>query len=230
MCRRMPMLWMIGLIVVGVILIHRARRARSIERVVHTEQIHEGLDTAATLRGMTHSPTPEKSWVTEGDQSDATTRLIVGRTHKPAVNEKEALHDARRDVQSRVLSAFDDAIHPSHLDSNALRDRVAADVSTGRFEIDRVAEKFDRPYGQVWTESVLVDLSPDKLNPVVTEYRRELQQNRDHVRSHWIGLGAITVLVLFGYTLSNAITRGYFTGRLRIMALLVVALGAAALI
>lgn len=231
MCRRMPLLLMMGLVVMGVMMIHHIRRSRPVVTASRIEDVDPGPDAAATLREMTHAATPEKSWVREGgDQSDADAKLIVGRTRKPAVNEKEALHEARQDVEGRVLAAVDDAIHPSPLDEKVLRRRVASDVAAGRFEIDRVGETFERPYGQVWTETVLVDLSPNKLNPIIAEYRHELQNNRNRVRAHWVGLVAITVMVLFGYTLSDAITRGYFTGRLRMMALLIVALGAAALI
>ena len=237
MCRRMPLFCLIGLVVAGVIIIHhvRAHHVMSIVRVDRIADIRDDVrgstpDAAATLREMTHAPTPEKSWVTAGDQSDFETRLIVGHTRKPAVSEQEALREARKDVENRVAAAVYDAVRPNRFDSHVLRVRVASDVAAGRFEVDRVAAKFDRPYGQVWTEAVLVDLSPDKLNPAVAQYRRDLQQNRNQVRGHWVGLAAITVMVLFGYTLSNAITRGYFTGRLRMMSLLIVVLGAAALI
>lgn len=235
MCRRMPMLCMMGLVIGGVVIIHhvRAGNSRRIPRVARFENIEpipSTHDAAVTLREMTHAPTPEKSWVTGGDQSDFDTRLIVGHTRKPAVNEAEALREARKDVENRVAATIGEALRPDSFDSHVLRVRIAADVAAGRFEVDRFAEKFDRPYGQVWTEAVLVDLSPDKLNPALDRYRQDLQHNRNQVRSHWVGLAAITLLVLFGYTLSNAITRGYFTGRLRMMALLVVALGAVALI
>lgn len=232
MCRRMPLLCMIGIVVGAVAVIHhlRADRARESMQAATVEPTSTQRDAATTLREMTHAPTPEKSWVIDGDQIDAETHLIVGHTRKPAVNESEALRDARRDVENRVLTAVNGAMHPNRVDLAMLRDRVVHDVSTGRFEIDRVAEKFNRPYGQVWTEAVLVDISPDKLNPALDQYRHDLQQNRNRVRGHWVGFAAIIVLALFGYTLSNAITRGYFTGRLRLMALLVVVLGAAALI
>jgi hypothetical protein len=226
---------MIGIVVLAVVVIHHLRtgNSRRIARVASIDNIDpipKTHDAAITLREMTHAPTPEKSWVTEGDQSDGDMKLIVGHTPKPAVTEAEALREARKDVENRVAATVSDALRPDSFDSHVLRVRIAADVAAGRFEVDRYAEKFDRPYGQLWTEAVLVDLSPDKLNPAIAQYRQDLQLNRNRVRGHWVGLAAITLLVLFGYTLSNAITRGYFTGRLRLMALLVVVLGAAALI
>src|SRR5665213_446034 len=124
MCRRMPLLLMIGLVVAGGMMIHYIRRSRSVVSVTRIADFNAGPDAAATLRAMTHAPTPEKSWVTGGDQSDFDTRLIVGRTRKPAVSEQEALHEARQDAGSRVLAAVDDAIHPSRLDASVLRDRV----------------------------------------------------------------------------------------------------------
>jgi hypothetical protein len=168
--------------------------------------------------------------VSEGDQSTRDTRFIVGRTRKPAVTEIEAMQEARLDTIVRVVDAIENVMKPNRSDEKVLVDRVTADVLAGRFELDRVAEKFERPYGNVWTEAVLIDLSPDKMKPAVADYRHQLTMSRNNVRTHWVGLGAIAVLALFGYTLSNAITRGYFTGRLRVMAVLVVALGAAALI
>jgi len=226
MCRRIPCLLIAAIVVAVVVTLHHARQARTMRAAVVDMQ----RDPAVALRQMSHASTPDKQWITDGDQSDFGTRLIVGHSRKPATSEQEALRDARGDVEPRVLAIVDDQIGARREDRGFLAERVASDVRAGRFEVDRIAEKFDRPYGRVWTESVLVDLSSDKLQPVIAGYQQELRSHRNKVDARWAGFAALATLILCGYGLSNMLTRGYFTGRLRIMTLVVLVLGAVALI
>jgi len=132
MCRRMPLLLMMGLLVAAVVIVHHLRQHRT-QLTARVVEASDRPDAAIALRTLTHSPTPEKSWVTEGDQSNAETRLLVGRTRKPGVTEDEALRDARHDVESRVRAVVADAMHPSRLDAEYHAQRIPKDVSGGRF-------------------------------------------------------------------------------------------------
>jgi hypothetical protein len=226
MCRRMPFLCVLAVVVAAVVFIHHARQLK-IDGVAATPLER---DPAIALREMSHASTPDKRWLTDDDQADGDTRLIVGHSRKPATSEQEALRDARRDVQSHVHEIVNDEIGSARLNHAYLAARVSTDVMTGRFEVDRIAEKFDRPYGRVWTESVLVDFSPEKLQPALAGYQQEYQSHQKAIHARWVGFAALSILVLFGYGLSNMLTRGYFTGWLRIMTLVVLVLGAFALI
>jgi hypothetical protein len=226
MCRRIPCLLIVAIVVAVVVTLHHARQSHTTRTVAVDMQ----RDPAVALRQMTHTSAPDKQWITAGDQSDFHTRLLVGRSRKPATSEQEALRDARRDVESRVLAVVDNQIVARREDRGFLAERVASDVFAGRFEVDRIAEKFNRPYGRVWTESVLVDLSPGKLQPAIAGYQQEIRSHRNKVHARWAGFAALAALIMLGYGLSNMLTRGYFTGRLRIMTLVVLVLGAFALI
>ena len=115
-------------------------------------------------------------------------------------------------------------LRASQLDREWIEDRVILDVHDGRLEADRFTEEFNRPYGQVWTESVLLDVSPDSLDSFVTaDYRAELSRQHASRPAGILPPGRSSILLTgLLYILLNIATKGYFTLRLRLAAAAIV--------
>jgi len=81
---------------------------------------------------------------------------------------------------------------------------------------DRFAQKLKRPYGDIWTEHILIDASPKKLQIMASRINKiphAQQLNRLSKIGSIIGL---IVLILVVYLFLNMATKGYYTWSLRI--------------
>jgi hypothetical protein len=194
--------------------------------VAATAHAADKPDAASVFRsleeGNSGAARPGKPWLDNfaGFVADHPGSWVVGRSHDPCLSEAEAAQAARADATAEFFSLISSRLHNS-LNENALRRRLEADIAAGKLQADQLVERFDRPYGAVWAESVLLDASPKRLEPLIAGYERTFrdQQRRLHIwRAAAVGSAAVAwVLYLF----LNSATRGYFTIRLRIAAALV---------
>ena len=190
-------------------------------------------DIAVQLRALTGTTRPSKMWA--DDFATFVTshpgQWVVGHCGEPCLSESEAGQQARTDAVKYVWPLIAGRMQRSSVDAEWLRGRVTADVVAGRLDADSLAEEFHRPYGTVWTESVLLNISADRLDALVNSY----QIDGGKWRSHQIGkLPKAVVAGLVGvwltYLFLNVVTKGYFTIRLRLAAALATVLGVAMLI
>ena len=224
MKKALKRIFVVGVVVLMVIFVtarHRARMLRSGSIVQSVDQPDEAdRDVAAVLRGMGPSgqPGPEdKLWVTRFAafvNEHSGRRWVVGRSQAPCLSEAEAAEQARANATAKVFPIVVERVNVRRFDAAWLRDQVAHDIRDGHLDADRCAEQFSRPYGQVWTESVLVDVSPDRLDPFVRRYAMELRARRNRHVGHMVAAVVITGALWTAYLLINSITRGYFTTRL----------------
>ena len=145
----------------------------------------------------------EKPWVEAFDVFISTRpsrRLIVGYSEKFVSSEEAARRLAMNDARSksRVAAGGSGAV-------------ATADES---HVIDRFAQKLSRPYGDVWREAVLLDVSGARMAPAIARAKRQTM----HVREHRISV-AMSLLILFGVTMVlcmilNLLTQGYYRKRL----------------
>jgi len=177
-------------------------------------------DAAAALRSLSGAARPTKPWIADfaGFSASHPGRWIVGRCARPCLSQAEAEESARSDAARAVYAIVANRLGPRHGDEQWLARRVLADVRAGELASDDLAERFDRPYGTVWTETVLLDASPAKLDTLVDRYRGELGARRVWMTAVQFGAAALTLSVWIAYLLLNMITRGYFTLRLRLLA------------
>jgi hypothetical protein len=194
--------------------------------------IATNADISRDLRQLSGVPQPDKLWATDfaAYASAHSGQWIVGRCKQPCLSEAEAASQARADAARSawpvVLSRF--GVVPSDVDW--LQSRIDADVSAGRLDADKLAEKFDRPYGSVWTEAVLVDVSPTRIDSLMHSYKSDrMKFHANETRSHEVLLIGIAAAWM-AYLLLNTITKGYFTMRLRIAAAVATVLGVALLV
>jgi hypothetical protein len=177
-------------------------------------------DAAAALRSLSGATRPTKPWIDDiaGFSSSHPGRWIVGRCARPCLSQAEAEESARSDAARAVYAIALERIGPGRGDRKWLAGRVLADVRAGELAADDLVERFDRPYGTVWTETVLLDASPAKLDPLVDRYRGELPARRAWMTAIQFGAAALILSVWSAYLLLNMITKGYFTLRLRLLA------------
>jgi hypothetical protein len=227
MCR-IATIFMIVLAVVAVVKIrHRGVAIRSQQASSTWHQ--DSSDVASTLRelsGNVDSENPNKGWATRFAQfvnAHPGRQWVVGRCATPCLSEAEAAQEARDNAAAKLYPIIERHVRTSRLDGQWLADRVTGDVREGRFEADRFTEQFKRPYGQVWTESVLLDVTPDNLDSVVGQYRDELGQRHVQTRRHLATAAIVILLSGLLYILLNIATKGYFTMRLRLATIAIIA-------
>jgi hypothetical protein len=195
------------------------------------QNISASSDVAKELREISGTPQPDKLWALDfaAFANSHSGEWIVARCKDPCLSESEAAtqahSDAARLVWPIVLARF--SAVPS--DAQWVRSRVEADVTGGRLDADKLVEKFDRPYGAVWTEAVLVDVSPSRIDSLLDSYKSQRVKTQHHqTQLHEVLLIGIAGAWL-AYLLLNTITKGYFTLRLRFAAALVTVISVALL-
>lgn len=191
---------------------------------------YEAPDVAAAMRsldGKKNSASDSKPWADDfakfvSDHPDR--QWIVGRS-TPCLTEAEAAASAHDDAARKIVPRVLRQVAHSDRDVRWLSELVSQDVRTGRLDADRLASRFGRPYGEIWAESILLDVSPQKLQPKVRQYQvhlneYEIQSKAQQLRfQRRLGLAGIVIFIsCLLYVLLNAVTKGYFTFRLRVAA------------
>jgi hypothetical protein len=163
----------------------------------------------------------EKPWLSAlaafvADRPDG--RWVVGKTDRlrPAATAAEAAREARAAAAEQVLPLVRARVPEDVGRHHRLRAAVEAALVDGdRLVVDRFPQQFDRPYGSLYREAVLVDASDAKLAPLVDALVRSSRERRD-VRVHaTLSATAILVVLYALYRVANAVTRGYFVWSLR---------------
>ena len=160
-------------------------------------------------------------------------RWIVGRTHalRPAASAADAARDARASAAEEVMRLVRARVHPDASRENGrLRAAVeSALVSGDRLVVDRFPQTFERPYGNLYREAVLVDASDAKLAPLAAQLEWSVRQHRESRLKTVLSAAGVLLVTYALYRFANAFTRGYFTWSLRTAAA-VFAAGAVVLI
>ena len=176
----------------------------------------------------------DKPWVTH--YTDFVTRN-PGRwlvTHsdpaRPAGSAAEAADSARRAAADSVVALVKARMpDPDRYDADRLKWIVEARLHGDRLVHDRFPQKFERPYGTLYREAVLLNVADAAIDPLASDVRRALEADRQSRLGGLAGAGAVLLVTYALYRFANAFTRGYFTWSLRTAAA-VVAAGAVTLI
>jgi len=150
-------------------------------------------------------------------------RWIVGRSAFPCPSEAEAHDAAERDAIDQALVRVRPLVG-QFLDPQSevwLRRRLGLELVIA----DRAVSRAHRPYGDVWSESVLVDAPHDGLVRVAKDYSDWKNKRHRTAGTAVASVFGLSVVILLIYTALNAATRGYFRGRLRVVAAMALALG-----
>ena len=184
------------------------------------ENATASVDAGAALRSLDAAAAtqPTRPWLDSPADfaRDHPGRWIVGRCHAPYLSEDQALQGARADAA--------DAIAAINSDTQRFRGRLSEDIAAGQLQVDCFVERFDRPYGAVWAASVLLDASPRRLDELVGRYQSAWRAEQIRVAIFRGAVAAVIAVTWLMYAVLNTATRGYFTARLRLIAVMVCAL------
>jgi len=166
----------------------------------------------------------DKPWVERLSQFVSThprRNWLVGRSG-PCGSEADALREAREDAAAVVREMIRQRIGRAN---GRDADRVLASVNADDLVVDQFAQRFARPYGDVWSASVLAEIPAQRLDALAHQYTAQVQVSHIHrVRAIAAG-GALLIALWLLYTAANAVTRGYYTTRLRVASVLLAAAG-----
>ncbi len=154
-------------------------------------------------------------------------RWVVGRTHplRPAATAADAARDARASAAEEIFRLVQDRV-PAQVgrDGRRLRGAVEAVLVGGdRLVVDRFPQTFERGYGTLYREAVLIDASDAKLAPLVDGIVRSARAQREARHGTIFSAAAVLLVTYALYCFANAFTRGYFTWSLRTAAAVVAA-------
>lgn len=220
MCRRasivLPIVGIGAALLIRLVVLHpRASRAEAPPRPT-------SRDIAATLRQMTStSPDSVKPWVLDETgfrNAHADRQWIVGRCARPAVSEAEALDFARADAAARLEPIVRTRVKDWPGDRRWVDARIADALRGGRWDNDACVERFDRPYGTVYAGSVLIDASAGRIAPLVRDVRAGVSARHRRTAFHIVLAVLLLIFTWLTYVVSNWLTRGYATTRLRLIA------------
>lgn len=177
----------------------------------------------------------EKPWAADWVgyiNADPKNRWILGRSPSPAVSSAQALTAAQKscvDELTELVRAEMNARAKRNGGARIIitRDwiaRLAADSlqrnAGGLLVRDTFVQRFQRPYGDVWQASILVDASPEMIGRLVESYSRVARSENSTRLTGFATAGAMAVVLVLLYAFTNAVTKGYFMWRLRAGALL----------
>ncbi|HEY1685163.1 MAG TPA: hypothetical protein VGG19_10400 [Tepidisphaeraceae bacterium] len=190
--------------------------------------VAETRDVASVFRSLEVRNSPIKSSSKQWIDDFAAFRInhpghwIVGRSPDPCLSEDEAQRTARENAAQAVWTLVPARLRNAE-DADALKRSLTAAIASGGLQADYLAERFDRPYGTVWTESVLLDASPQKLDSFLSGRERAWRKRQHLIAAIRSGAFILVAAAWLLYIFLNAVTKGYFTTRLRLGAAVVTA-------
>jgi uncharacterized membrane protein len=125
-------------------------------------------------------------------------------------------------AQARIgqMSASDQQHFKQKLqkDPDWLLGRIADELVSQDLIKDRFTQSFDRPYGTVWREAILVDAAPKRVEAIARSLVRGVDKQVAHQRTTWFSFAALAGLVFGTYLFLNMATKGYYVWALRLVA------------
>ena len=149
-------------------------------------------------------------------------RWIVGRSTLPCISEAEAFEAATRDAREQLVARLRPLLGQSYDGRSEmwLQRRLAQELVI----VDRSVSRVHRPYGDIWSESLLVDAPRDRLSRLAREHAIWRNDRRETAWGAVVSVAGLSITILLIYTAVNAATKGYFRGRLRAAAAVTLAL------
>ena len=152
------------------------------------------------------------------DHPDRTT--IIGHCGKVAMSEPEARRAAEEDAvrQAAILVQQHELNRGKRFNGDSIY--LLSDLRRTLPIKDRFVQKFHRPYGDVWSESVLIDASSGWLESMSQRHAVAMYQHETRAKRTAASAFIVLITILIAYLFLNAVTKSYFTARLRFVAIL----------
>jgi hypothetical protein len=152
---------------------------------------------------------------------------LLAQSPEPCVSAEEAMQSALNQAAAQLAAQFPSGATPvwrfwpasriSMPGEEPLATKILPHLESSGVIRDRFVQKFGRPYGDVWRASLLIDASPKKIldldHAINAVFSNEMRSWSAMIFST-LGLLAAIIGV---YYLMDAITKGYFKTRLRIV-------------
>lgn len=189
-----------------------------------------GKDIAATASAKF----VEKPWADDWTlfkNSNSSKRYMIASSSEPCASEQEAIERAR-DQAVEVLFPIVNATMSANAAQSSdvirvskawIRDRIKYSVQSNASKVlvaDQFVQRFERPYGDVWQASMLLDASQPNIQLLNQSYNRTATAQFSKRTTTWSAMAGVAIVIGLLYAFINAVTRGYFMWRLRAVAIL----------
>ncbi|MBC8105497.1 MAG: hypothetical protein H7Z14_02815 [Anaerolineae bacterium] len=176
----------------------------------------------------------EKPWADDWTlfkNANSSKRYMMASSGEPCASEQEAI-DAARDKAVELLFPIVNATMSANASQSSgvirvsrawIRDRIKYSVQSNASKVlvaDQFVQRFERPYGDVWQASILLDASQSNIQLLNQSYNRTATAQYSNKTKTWSAMAGIALVIGLLYAFINAVTRGYFMWRLRAFAIL----------
>ncbi len=103
-------------------------------------------------------------------------------------------------------------------DPEWLLNRVTDELASRNHATDFFSQRFDRPYGSVWREAVLIDAEPGMIESIARALIGSLQEQSMAQMTSLLSLVVLVVMIVGLYLFLNLATKGYYAWMLRLAA------------
>jgi hypothetical protein len=198
----------------------------------------KGFSNSATARFV------EKPWADDWNlyrNSEPDKRWMLAESTQLYANEAEAMDSAQRRAVELLAPLVKESMSAKAKRSGReiirvtdewVRKAILSSVQRNhdnQLIPDQFVQKFDRPYGEVWKASLLIDASQKTMDSLVASYNALANAERNVERKSKVtgfsAIGGMALVVVLLYAFLNSATKGYFAWRLRALALLAVIAG-----
>ncbi len=153
---------------------------------------------------------------------------LVAYSDTAHISQAEAMRDAveaAAEVLSKQVGARMTQLSPQTgrrlpQDSGALTRNITNELLARRPFSDQFTQRFDRAYGTVWRQAILINAQPQLIEDIAQSISSNIHDQVTHQRTLWFSLAALGALIFGMYLFLNAATRGYYAWSLRLMLLL----------
>ncbi len=159
------------------------------------------------------------------------------KSTRPGGNEADAVNQAIEEAAATLLPAVRDRVAmalkqekfiPAVPPDESLQQIISASLREGRMIRGRTVEVQSRPYGNVYYATLTLDVSPKWMDDLARRGAALAQKQRDRNVTSFAGVGGLIAVVSVLYFAANTFTKGYYRGRLRLMAVTAAVVGTAA--
>lgn len=172
----------------------------------------------------------EKPWVNQFSEFLAThpkLQLLQARSYSLATSESAARQQAYREAAKSLLPILRQRLGEYqraqsrgqliyfHESDEQLINRLVNEMNLGNHVADRFAQRLSRSYGDVWRETVLIQINTAKLRSHTTQIHASSVARRNQLLSTIGKFVALIVFVCVFYFVLNAATKGYYVWVIR---------------
>lgn len=179
------------------------------------------VETKAGPRATASARFEQKTWLDSSLElaGQPAHRWMVAHSATPAGSAEEAIRLAQE-------AASADLVPLLHQPQRGVLPRRAAQAQVaqrqidqalhdGRLAADRFVQEFQTSYGKVWHAAILIDASDATMRRIAAQTTAQIGVEHRQQRSAILSVAGVVLVVVSLYLVLNAVTKGYFTWRLR---------------